>query len=151
VRTVLELVRREGLPGDLILRAELPEDLPEILVDRDKIKQVLFNLVQNAVQAVGPRAGEVVVSAGLQRVRGQEGRVEEALTLSVTDTGRGIADEDMEAISQRLVQAHGGDIAVRTRPGGPTTFTLRLPRYPEVSLPLLAPVSDEPRSPSMPR
>jgi len=169
VRTVMEIVRREGLPGDLVLRAELPDDLPEILIDRDKIKQVLLNLVQNAVQAVGAHPGEVVVSAGLQRVRGQEGRVEEALTLSVTDTGRGIADEDMEklfvpffttrqggtglglAISQRLVQAHGGDIAVRTRPGGPTTFTVRLPRYPEVSLPLFAPVTDEPRSPSIPR
>lgn len=166
---VLEIVRREGLPPELALRVELQEDLPEIQMDRDKMKQVLLNLVQNAVQAVGTRPGEVVVSGGLQRVRGAEGRAEEVLALSVSDTGRGIAPEDLEklfvpffttrqggtglglAISQRLVQAHGGDLAVRAQPGAPTTFTVRLPRYPDSALPLSPPALADPRSPSMPR
>ncbi len=168
VNHVLEIVKREGLPSDLALRVEAPADLPEIPLDRDKMKQVLLNLVQNAVQAVGTRPGEVSISIGTQRVRLAEGRTEELLALTVTDTGRGIAPEDLEklfvpffttrqggtglglAISQRLVQAHGGDIAVRAQPGGPTAFTVRLPCYSDGSLPLVAPLT-EPRSPSIPR
>ncbi len=161
---VLEIVRREGLPRELSLRVEIQEDLPEVQLDRDKMKQVLLNLVQNAVQAVGTRPGEVLVACGLQRVRGSEGRADEVLTFAVTDTGRGIAPEDLEklfvpffttrqggtglglAISRRLVQAHGGDIAVRAQVGSPTTFTVRLPLHSELPAPLA-----DPRSPSIPR
>ncbi|MDR7400916.1 MAG: ATP-binding protein [Armatimonadota bacterium] len=109
--------------------------------DRDRLEQVLTNLIDNALKYT-PAGGRVEVA-----VHPRAGEVE----VTVSDTGRGIPAEDLPhvferfyradrsrtrgsggtglglAIARHIVEAHGGRIAVRSRPGEGTTFTVVLP------------------------
>lgn len=122
----------------LELRSEVPADLPALWADRERIHQVLGNLVGNAVKFTPP-GGRVVVAA---RAEGGEARV------SVADTGPGIPPEHLPhvfdrfwqarstrragaglglAIARGIVEAHGGAIGVESQPGRGTTFHFSLP------------------------
>ncbi|HEX7128042.1 MAG TPA: ATP-binding protein [Thermodesulfobacteriota bacterium] len=118
---------------ELDVRLERP--LP-MVGDPRELRQVFWNLVVNAEQAM-PRGGRIEVAGRL--VAG--GSIE----VTVKDGGSGIAARDLErifdpffttkpngtglglAIVHRIVQSHGGTIAVASRPDAGTTFTLRLP------------------------
>jgi two-component system sensor histidine kinase HydH len=144
LRQVVELVKAQGVPPGVTVALEVETGLTEVPLDRDKVKQVLLNLVQNAVQAVGAE-GTVEVRAREGFLRNPGHRGESALVLSVADTGPGIAPETIDklfipffttkhdgtglglAISQRLVEAHGGEVGVRSRVGSGTTFSVRFP------------------------
>jgi len=112
-----------------------PPDLPPIPLDVDLFRQALLNLLLNAEQAM-PDGGEITIAA----------RVEpDYVTLDIIDTGCGIAAEMMGRIfrpfqtskpggtglglptTKRIVEAHGGTIAVESEPGRGTRFSLRLP------------------------
>jgi PAS domain S-box-containing protein len=137
----------EGIEGTLtILHHELKNrievkrefgDLPEIECYPNQMNQVFLNLLVNAAQAIGDR-GTITV-----RTRLEEGRA----VLEFTDTGRGIPADKLPrifdpgfttkgvgvgtglglSISYRIIQDHGGTIAVDSSPGRGTTFTIRLP------------------------
>ncbi|MHB9091508.1 MAG: sensor histidine kinase, partial [Chloroflexota bacterium] len=121
---------------------EVPEtlDLPDVLADRERISQVLTNVVHNAIKFTPP-GGRVSITA---RVSGRN------LAFAVADSGIGIADEDLPriferfykadrarasggtglglAIAKHLVQAHGGTIWAESRgPGRGSVFTFTLP------------------------
>jgi signal transduction histidine kinase len=113
----------------------LPPDLPPVIVDPQQIGQVLENLVTNAYQAM-PDGGNLTIEA-----RASDGQV----WLSVTDTGVGIAEENMAklfdplfstksrgvglglAVSKMLAEANGGTIEVESVEGRGSKFTLTLP------------------------
>ncbi len=123
------------------LQVDTPANLPPVSMDPDRITQVLGNLVGNALRYT-PAGGAVTLAATVTA---------QALRLTVTDTGSGIAPEDLPHIFQRfyrgeksrlqqedesglglaiaksLVLAHGGTIAADSTPGVGTTFTIRLP------------------------
>jgi signal transduction histidine kinase len=125
-------------PAGIVFRRELPPGLPPVWADRDQALQVLLNLVRNALDAMQGR-GAVVLSG---RAEGDE------VALSVTDTGPGIAAEDLPhlfepyftrkeggtglglAIAQRIAEEHGGRLEVTSAPGAGATFTLWLPVAP---------------------
>jgi signal transduction histidine kinase len=114
-------------------RGRLGEEAPAIQVDPEKVKQVILNLVRNAIEAM-PGGGAVLLETGLV-----EGRV----CVRVSDTGPGLPD-DVDvfevfvstklggtglglSIAQQIVQDHGGEIAASNRPGGGAAFTIWLP------------------------
>jgi PAS domain S-box-containing protein len=128
-------------------KLEVADDLPLLLADRSKLKQILYNLLSNAIKftkeggGLGLRASPVPAN----------GQGQPQIRISVWDTGIGIAPEDVSriflefeqldssyvrqqegtglglALSQRLVEAHGGRISVESVLGKGSTFTLVLP------------------------
>jgi signal transduction histidine kinase len=136
----LVMVRERATRGGVALSLEVAADVGVIEADERKVKQVLFNLLTNAVKFT-PTGGTVTVSA-----RQEDGRVE----VAVNDTGVGIAPEEQarvfEEFSQarsasghsegtglgltlckRFVELHGGTIAVASEVGRGSTFTVSLP------------------------
>ncbi|NOY24476.1 MAG: hypothetical protein GXP62_01250 [Oligoflexia bacterium] len=144
VRRSLDVVRAQDLPTAIQIEAILDPDLPPVEVDADMLHQVLLNLVHNAIQALRDQ-GHVQVITRTTRARFKRGPAVNAVEISVIDDGPGIAAEDLDKlfipffttrpdgtglglpISRRLMEAQGGDILVRTRPGHSTTFIVRLP------------------------
>jgi len=122
------------------------ESNPELLLRADSghLKQVLINLVRNAVEAIDG-TGTVTLRARAARAPLGE-RETDAVILEVSDTGKGIPPEAEKrlfdpffstketgtglglAIAARIVEKHGGAILYQTRPGHGTTFGVVLPR-----------------------
>ncbi len=110
-------------------------DAPEILVDEPKLKRVLTNLIQNAIDAM-PDGGKLSISST---------NAQKEVSISIRDTGVGIPQDVMEKIwtplyttkakgiglgmpiCRRIIEAHGGSISVDSTVGKGTTFTLKLP------------------------
>lgn len=124
---------------DLILKLEIPPDLPHVRLPEAEVRQVLYNLIQNAVHA-SPNGTELVV--GVAHSGG-------SIRVGVTDRGEGIpphvlphimepffttrqgnSDSGMGlglSVSHTLIKAMGGSIEVETQAGQGTTMTMVLP------------------------
>ncbi len=140
VATVLPLARKKGLR----IACETPT-IPRIQADRDKLRQCLVNLCSNAVKFTPP-GGTITLAANA--VEGQR------VAIRVSDTGIGIPEEHIDkvfdvfyqvdgsstreyggaglglAIVKSFVEAHGGEIDVRSTPGTGSVFTMKLPLNP---------------------
>jgi two-component system, LuxR family, sensor kinase FixL len=122
---------------DVRVRFQFDPTADLVLADKVQIQQVLLNLLRNAVEAMeASQKRELVISTE----SGNDGMV----TISVADTGSGIAPEMMSqlfqpfvtnkrhgmgvglSISRTIVEAHGGQIGVEPNPGGGTIFRLTL-------------------------
>lgn len=135
-----QLDRLAPLEG-ILVEQEFPDSLPCVHVDPVHAGQVVMNLLTNAVQAMGDKGGTLKLRA---RLNG--GNV---VLLEVTDTGPGVAPENLErifeplfttksrgiglglAVSKSLAQANGGDLAVTSAPGMGATFIFAMPAAPE--------------------
>ncbi|MFQ3661846.1 MAG: ATP-binding protein [Chloroflexaceae bacterium] len=125
----------------LHIRAEVPDDIPELLIDSERIGQVITNLVENAMKAT-PAGGSITITG---EVRAGEVRVH------VIDTGVGIPSDQQDkifnrfyrienrnsqhgvhlglglSICQQIVEGHGGRIWVESEVGKGSRFTFALP------------------------
>jgi hypothetical protein len=145
VRSVIQAVAaKKGIN----LEVGVPPSLPDVMVDPGRIKQVLYNLISNAIKFT-PRGGVVRLTV---RTDAQH------LVVMVSDTGVGIAREDLPrlfrefeqlpqpggvrpegtglglALTKRLVELHGGRVEVQSELGKGSTFSVYLPlRSPEES------------------
>jgi two-component system, OmpR family, sensor histidine kinase BaeS len=119
---------------------EVPAGLPAVEVDPVRIRQVLLNLLANALRHTPVESGVSGVAVQVQ-MRPQQ------ILIRVRDSGSGIAPEELPriferfqkgsesrgsglglAIARKLVLAHGGDIGIESAPGKGTTVTVSLPR-----------------------
>lgn len=125
---------------NLILSAQIEEALPGIWADAAMLQQMVYNLIMNAIRYTA--AGNITVTAG---------RAENAVSIAVTDTGVGIAAEDLEhifdyfyrvdparakqsggtglglALVRQMALAHGGQVYAVSVLGQGSTFSLKLP------------------------
>lgn len=150
-------VQIQAQRADVRVVSNLDRQLPPVAVDPDKIQQVFVNLFSNAIKFSGA-GGEVVVSAAAAPIRrpfegedffGEE--LEDALRVSVRDTGIGIPTEQLDrifdafyqvdasstrehggaglglSIVKKLIDAHGGEIWAESTVGVGTTFHFTVP------------------------
>jgi signal transduction histidine kinase len=125
----------------IIISTSLPDKLPPVSIDAHRIKQVLHNLLENAV-AHTSQGGSITITAW---------QTDNQVKISVADTGEGIQAEELPniferfyrvdksrtratggsglglTITKRLVEAHGGKIEVESETGKGSTFTFALP------------------------
>ena len=119
---------------------DLAEKLPPIELDGDQFKQVFYNLLRNAYQALAGEDGSIVVRSSFN---------EYEIDITIEDDGSGISPELMGAlfepyrstkqsgtglgllIVRRIVREHGGEIEVESEEDVGTRITLHLPRGPK--------------------
>jgi len=132
IRDVLSTMK---IPGNVTVTAQLDEALPRCKVDQTQMKQVYFNLVTNALQAM-PEGGRLTIKSA------KKGSIVE---VQIMDTGVGIPQQNMEkvfdvlfttkakgaglglAVCKKLVKGHGGSIEVESEVGKGSIFTVKLP------------------------
>jgi signal transduction histidine kinase len=125
----------------ITIEVAIPVDLPIVIGDRDKLKQVLLNLISNAIKYNRP-GGTITVSAGVE---------DKEWYFSVADTGLGIPEDALPnlftkfyrvkgteskvvgtglglSICKQIIQGHGGRMDVKSKMGAGTTFTAFLPQ-----------------------
>jgi len=127
---------RDAELANVSIKIDVPTDLPLISVDPTRIREVLSNLISNALHHT-PANGVIMIQAKVSN---------DCLILSVADTGSGIPAEDLPKIFQRfykgagsrgsglgltiarnLVLLHGGEIRAESREGHGSAFTVILP------------------------
>jgi two-component system phosphate regulon sensor histidine kinase PhoR len=139
VDEVIAQLRPQADRQKLSISRETAVDLPSVPTDKDRVRQVVANLVHNAIKFT-PAGGEITITT-----RALEGSV----AVDITDTGIGISKEDLArvferfykgdkaragegtgmglAIAKHVVEAHGGSIWVRSEEGKGSTFSFSLP------------------------
>jgi two-component system NtrC family sensor kinase len=141
IRSTVSLVDHKLKLANMALELKLASSLPHVLCDAGQIQQVVLNLVLNAAESMQAHG------AGTVTVETQAGEDGKSVVLSVSDAGEGIPPEILPrvfdpffttksdgkgvglglAVSYGIVQAHSGEIEVRSRPGEGTVFTVTLP------------------------
>jgi two-component system, LuxR family, sensor kinase FixL len=145
VGTVIEEATALALVGaadrDIKIHIEIAPNLPEAMMDRVQIQQVLINLIRNAVEAMANMPKRRLTITGRPVAA-------EAVEIAVADSGPGIAPEVARdlfkpfvttkptgmgvglSICRSIVQSHGGELKVEPNPGGGTIFRFSLPLQP---------------------
>ncbi|NJM72919.1 MAG: histidine kinase [Scytonema sp. RU_4_4] len=140
---VLEELRDRYTAKSHKIKKDIPKDLPNVYADPERIRQVLMNLLDNAIKYT-PESGDISVS-GLHRTT-------QKVQFSIGDTGPGIPEENRDRIfenhyrlerdeskegygiglclCQRIILAHYGQIWVDSAPNGGAWFHFTLPVYP---------------------
>jgi len=139
----LVMVKEQALAHGIALQMDIADDLGPVIGDEQKIKQILFNLLSNAMKFSD--GGPAKIHIGVEEK-------EDEWWVSVRDEGIGIAPEASErifvmfqrlhtdteipgtgiglAICKRIVERHGGRIWVESQPGAGSTFIIAIPRHP---------------------
>jgi two-component system sensor histidine kinase HydH len=135
LKGVTLLAGEAGREKGIEFQSEIPEGLPCIWMDADMVKEVLFNLLRNAVQATPP-GGRVILKVSESRT---------LVKFQIADTGKGIPAEEIKkiflpfyttkadgnglglALSKKIIAAHGAALDVESQVGKGTQFTLLFP------------------------
>jgi two-component system phosphate regulon sensor histidine kinase PhoR len=144
IKQAVERLRAQSDRTGLSIVLDIPDKLPQPSIDRERIEQVLINLIHNAIKFTPP-GGSVTIRA---RQEGQD------VLVSVSDTGVGIPADDLPriferfyksdksrsgggtglglAIAKHIIEAHGGRIWAESVEGKGSTFHFTLPLEPQV-------------------
>ncbi|MHA1536133.1 MAG: ATP-binding protein, partial [Alphaproteobacteria bacterium] len=142
VESAVRLIGERVTEAKLTLKVDLEDDFPSLFVDERAQKQILLNLLTNAVKFTDP-GGSIVVSARFVKKNG--------VAISVSDNGLGMVPEDIEKalapfgqvdsamtrkhagtglglpLVKSLVELHGGELHIDSKPGMGTQVTFTLP------------------------
>ncbi|XSG81227.1 MAG: PAS domain-containing sensor histidine kinase [Methyloligella sp. ZOD6] len=142
LKSCVDIVRPTAEQKSLVLEVEIPEDMPELLADKRACKQMLLNVLSNAIKFTD-EGGRIYLSAR---------DAEDAVHLVVRDTGIGIAEKDLPNLGNPFVQAdnsydrsydgaglglsvvkglarlHGGRLEIDSQLGEGTTVAIVLPK-----------------------
>ena len=146
----LKSLRNEIEDKCIDVKCVWPGNLPNIMGDENQLKQVFYNLIQNAIQATSHN-GKLEIECSYS---------DDSLIVSFTDTGKGIPKEDIGQLTdayfttrkegsglglmivERIVREHNAKLAIESEPGQGTTFTIHFPRYSRKIKMLQAPVAN---------
>ena len=135
IKEIVELVQQEAQEKNIELNTQLTDNLPNVNVSQDQMKQVILNLLLNAFDAM-PNGGKVKLKTE---------RSETFVSVIVEDSGMGIPEENRERIfdfnfstkagsrgiglhwSKNIVEEHSGKISFKSKVGQGTQFTIDLP------------------------
>ena len=144
VKNVISILHPQASRDKVKITASFPDNLPKLTFDEDRIKQVLLNLIHNAVK-YSPENGEV-------KVQGEE--LEREVRISISDEGAGIPQKHLDkiferfyrveknmaktaggrglglAIARHIVETHGGNIGATSKVGNGSSFYFTLPIEP---------------------
>ncbi len=141
VHDVVELY--SGIRGNARIVTRLDPDLPILYADPARMRQVLHNLIRNALDAIGDNHGKIVISTA--HIKSSQGRF---IELRIRDTGEGISSELLErlfepyvtskpkgtglglAIVAKIVEEQGGAVSAANVPSGGAEIVIRLPEKP---------------------
>ena len=139
IEDVIGFVRHHSNLETIQIETRFAPKLPPVLMDEKKIKQVLINLLMNAIHAVD-RKGTIEITTGMNDTASR-------VTVEVADDGHGIAEQDLPrifdpffttkptgegtglglSVSYGIIKGHGGNITVKSEKGQGAAFTLSLP------------------------
>jgi signal transduction histidine kinase len=132
----LKILKTEFKNRAIQVSVDIPESVPAVRLDRQQIKQVFFNLIKNALEAM-PDGGSLKIVFGVG---------DAFVEIAFMDSGVGIPQEELSSIFepyhttkkkgsglglmivQRIVEDHGGEIEVASKLGQGACFKIRLPR-----------------------
>jgi len=146
VERAIGLLQNQESFHNISILKNLQPQLPAVLVDRGQMYQVFMNLMINAADAMENR-GSLTIESRLHVIKSTVSYDRMLVEVSVTDTGCGISQENIErmfdpffttkgptvgtglglSICQSIVKRHNGTITVRSKPGEGATFTVSLP------------------------
>jgi signal transduction histidine kinase len=135
INDILELLRSQVTANQIEVRLSLDEQNASWMIDESSMRGALMNLIVNAIEAM-PGGGTLSIDSKW---------TEETLQLEITDTGGGIADDQIKKIfepfyttkeqglglgmpyAKKIVEEHGGSVSLNTRSGEGTTIHITLP------------------------
>jgi signal transduction histidine kinase len=146
VQPMVDLLGKEAEKRQVTIHYETVGQFPTVRIDAAKIKQVLLNLLLNALQAVKPEGKIEVIVRGLQKAD-----LPASVQVVIRDSGEGIPEKIQEqifnpffttkapgegiglglTICHQIMEEHGGNIEVKSRPGKGTEVILTLPAQTE--------------------
>lgn len=142
IETIEDLLTPQLKEKKIIFQKRIPSETPNLFIDSSQIERVFINLIGNAIKFTPPD-GVITVSANTED--------NEKIIVSISDTGIGLKDEDVEklfdefyrveneinqnvkgsglglSLVKKIVEAHNGTIAVKSKIGEGTTFYFTLP------------------------
>ena len=140
IRKIAELFKLEIKDKQIKFSLELSPDISQIQADEDQVRQILMNVIINAIQAI-PKKGEIKIKTEKALLK-----EEPAIKLIIEDSGVGIPEKDLNqifdpffstkekgsglglSIAYKLIEAHQGEIKVESKEGEGTKFVIFLPQ-----------------------
>ncbi|HHD64913.1 MAG TPA: hypothetical protein ENK96_11280, partial [Desulfobulbaceae bacterium] len=139
IEEVVAMVKQQFLKNRITLDLQLAPDLPELLISRDRMRQVFLNLLMNSSHAIKEN-GTIQIQSVYQNK-------EQTVAILFKDNGDGIAEDVLTkifdpffttkpqgagtglglSVSYGIIRDHDGDIQAKSKPGVETTFTITLP------------------------
>jgi len=131
-----KIILQFGIPKNIELATQLDADIPSLIADPEKLALILRNIILNAIYAITDH-GQLIIRTGNEKTNW--------VTISITDTGIGIAKKNLAmlyrplfttkskgiglglAVVKNLVKAHEGSIEVKSELGKGSTFIIKLP------------------------